>query len=213
MLSLIILVVAGAYVGLWYLLIRALPNRWAKAVVALVAVYLPFWDVPYGYYNFRTLCAEEGGLHVFGKVSPETSVFLDSSALLTEQESAKMIGRGFRFIEMRSHDGSNISYSNTSTGQSQTVRISSPVSSYGIRTTMNTRMPWGIVRHDQFLYVLTSDQVLARNTQFHWRFWLRDKVLAVPGGHHYCQDQFRSDRLAQLVLGEAPAAKTVEPSQ
>jgi hypothetical protein len=213
MLSLIILVVAGIYVGLWYLLIRALPSRWAKAAVALVAIYLPFWDVPYGYYNFRTLCAEEGGLRVMGKVAPQPSVLLDSSSLRTEQEREKMLGRGFRFVEMQFHDGSSISYSKSSAGPNQSVRVSSPVSVYGIRTEMNRRMPWGIVRHDQVLYVRATNQIVARNAQVAWRIWLRDKVLGLPGGQIHCQDQFRTDRLEQLVLAGSSVGNEEERSQ
>jgi len=213
MLSLIILVVAGIYVGLWYLLIRALPNRWAKAAVAVLAVYLPFWDVPYGYYNFQKLCADEGGLRVLGKVSPQSSVFLDSSSLRTEQERDKMLGRGFRFIEMQFHDGSSISYSKSSGGPNQSVRVSSPVSIYGIRTEMNKRLPWGIVRHDQVLYVRASNQVVAHNSQFAWRIWLRDKVLALPGGQIHCQDQFRTDRLEGLILAGTSVDSKTKQSQ
>jgi hypothetical protein len=200
MLSLIILVVAGIYVGLWYLLIRALPNRWAKAGVALVAIYLPFWDVPYGYYNFHTLCADEGGVHVSAKVSPQTSVYLDRSSLRTEQERARMFARGFSLIEMHSPDGSSMSFSKSSAGQSQGDSISAPTSTYGIRAEMNKRMPWGVVRHDQVLFVRESNQFVARNSEFAWRIWLRDKVLAFPGGEIFCQGQFRSDQLEQLVL-------------
>lgn len=203
MISLIILLAAGAYIGLWYLLIRALPNRWAKAFVALIAVYLPFWDVPYGYYKFRALCAEEGGLHAFGKVSPQLSVFLDSSTLRTEQERTKMLARGFRFVEMQFQDGTSVSYSKSATGQTQQVPLSNPTSNYGIRTDLNQRLAWGVIRHDHVLYVRGSNEVLARNSQFAWRSWIRDKLLALPGGHIYCQEQFRSDGLEQLVLSGA----------
>ena len=123
MLSLIILVVAGAYVGLWYLLIRALPNRWAKAIVALVALYLPFWDVPYGYYNFRALCSEEGELHVLRKVSPQTSIFLDQSLPLTEKEIARMLAKGFRVVEVRRRDGSMVSLRKDESGGIHQARL------------------------------------------------------------------------------------------
>jgi hypothetical protein len=199
MLSLIILVVAGAYVGLWYLLIRALPNRWAKAVVALVAVYLPFWDVPYGYYNFRTLCAEEGGVKVFEKVAPQNSIYLDKTMF---GAGSYMFKLGYQVVEEHDRAGHIVRRDASDPSRRETVDRASLVSTYGTRIEPTKRQPWGISRVDEFVFVLRTDSDVIRSTYFTWQIWINS--LGVPGLGHlsFCPDRVnRTNAAAALRSG------------
>lgn len=185
MLSLIILVVAGAYVGLWYLLVRALPNRWAKAIVALIALYLPFWDVPYGYYNFRTLCAEEGGVKVFEKVPSQDSIYLDKSVL---GAVSYMFKQGYRIVEEQDRSGQIGRWLASDPGRREVVDKASLISTYGMRSELFKRQPWGVSRSDRLIYILQTESIVIRSTYFSWQTWISS--LGVPGlGYlHYCPE-------------------------
>jgi len=186
MLSLIILVVAGAYVGLWYLLIRALPNRWAKAIVALVALYLPFWDVPYGYYNFRTLCAEEGGVKVFEKVPPQDSIYLDKSVL---GAVSYMFKQGYRIVEEQDRSGQIGRWLASDPGRREVVEKASLISTYGMRSELFKRQPWGILRSDDFVFNVRTDAVVIRSTYFRWQIWISSLGIPGFGYFHYCPER------------------------
>lgn len=198
MLSLIILVVAGAYVGLWYLLIRALPNKWAKAAVALLALYLPFWDVPYGYYNFQKLCKSEGGLHVYAKIAPQTAVFLEPSASVSPEY---MFKQGFTVVEHPVLDGQVARVFATAPSETQYVSRAALFSNYGIRSAAND--DWRerrMVRRDLFAYSLKSGTSVAQKTDLRWFLWIQGLVTPMLGTGWRCPSSGEKKSLERVLL-------------
>src|SRR6185436_10438805 len=56
---------------------RFIPNWPGRIAFFAIAVALPFWELPYGYYNFQRLCRNETALIVSEKVLPQDSVCID----------------------------------------------------------------------------------------------------------------------------------------
>ena len=46
---------------------RFIPNWPGRIAFFTVAVAIPFWELPYGYYNFQRLCSEQRKLQVLRK--------------------------------------------------------------------------------------------------------------------------------------------------
>ena len=73
------------FAGLWtvgaLVLAHFIPKWPAKIAAVALLVGIPFWELPYGYYNFRIQCGELAHLKLLEKIDPQDSVcvdFLDS---------------------------------------------------------------------------------------------------------------------------------------
>src|SRR6185369_8583768 len=98
--------------GIWSLIaafiVRFIPKWPARIIVFALLVGVPFWELPYGYYNFQKLCRDDGGLHVFDPIAPQDVI----CAAYPFDSSAKSLLRfGFESVEARTKTGGVIRYS------------------------------------------------------------------------------------------------------
>jgi hypothetical protein len=167
MVTFAILAAVGLYAALWFLVVRSLPAVWAKSIAVLVAIYLPLWDVPFGFASFSRLCAAEAGLHVQKKFPPQYSIFLDSSSLVTPGD---LIGRGFRVVEWKSANGS---LARQHQKGSEVATNVTAISEYGLRHEFNQRLAWDVAKHEKRVFLLSTGESAASYTVFTWRPWMQ----------------------------------------
>ena len=80
---------AGTWTLIAIFIARFIPNWPGRIAFLAIAVGLPFWELPYGYYNFQRLCREELDLKVL-LVNPREKVATD----------LKDIADGYRSIRL-----------------------------------------------------------------------------------------------------------------
>jgi hypothetical protein len=87
MMTLVILIFLGLYLGPPFLLFRAAVRSERKAVKVIASVLgltlllLPIWDVPITSYRFNKLCEEEGGIFVYKRVELGDEFYLKPGEL------------------------------------------------------------------------------------------------------------------------------------
>src|SRR3970040_2192364 len=81
---------------------RFIPNWPGRIAFFAIAVGMPFWELPYGYYNSQKLCREEIGLQVFEKISPQEIVCADYPYVTLHKE---LLRSGFTTVETRGKAG------------------------------------------------------------------------------------------------------------
>src|SRR3990172_5793830 len=84
---------------------RFIPNWPGRIAFFAFAVGIPFWELPYGYYNFQELCREEGSLRVLEPIAPQQSICVDYPF---ETAASGMMKMWFASIEARDKSGSVI---------------------------------------------------------------------------------------------------------
>ena len=70
-------VVAAVWVIIAAVIARFIPNWPVRIAFFVLAVGIPFWELPYGYYNFQNLCREETKLMVIERIPPQESVCVE----------------------------------------------------------------------------------------------------------------------------------------
>ena len=69
--------VAAVWTVIAAVIARFIPNWPGRIAFIAIAVGLPFWELPYGYYNFQKLCREEGALRILESIAPQESICVD----------------------------------------------------------------------------------------------------------------------------------------
>jgi hypothetical protein len=153
------------------------------AVVALL-VGIPFWELPYGYYNFRTLCEKEAKLQTFQKVAPQDSICVENlDSVLFESFSEA----GFSRIEVLG--GSDDRERDAKSGRVFAGTNQGIKSPYCLVFVNNISLPWGILRHDSLVRRANDSSIAARQSQFHWAgMWWQELARPVLGRGGRCFD-------------------------
>src|SRR6185436_1324458 len=92
-------VAAAVWALIAAIIARFIPNWPGRVAFFAIAVGLPFWELPYGYYNFRKLCREETVLKVTEKIPPQDSVCIEYFDLGLYRQ---LMQAGFSRIEVTS---------------------------------------------------------------------------------------------------------------
>src|SRR6185436_2239817 len=93
-----LLIAAAVWAIIAAVIARFIPNWPGRIVFLVLAVGLPFWELPYGYYNFQKLCREEGALRIFEPIAPQEAVCVDYPF---ETVTSEMLKKGFASVEAR----------------------------------------------------------------------------------------------------------------
>ena len=198
MVGLAVLAGIAIYIAVFWFLVRALEQKWAKGLAILVALAIPFWDLPFGYYNYREHCANDGGLHLRQQFSPVTSILIDPSTGYTADQ---LLRRGFKIVEVNEASQKITRYVVEGNGikSENTEKITSSVR---IRTHRNQVLPWNVVRHDVVVSLVNGDNVLVTHSGFHWRgvWW---QVVGAPmfGTGPFCHTRDTDAVLTALASG------------
>jgi hypothetical protein len=163
---------------------RFIPNWPGRIAFFAITVGLPFWELPYGYYNFQKLCREEGKLLVYAEIAPQKSICVDYPF----DSSARTLHRfGFASIESRDKKGEVIEFSGSASAGLSQSRKRSVSSEYCVTFLNNIRLPWRVNRHD-FLVIRRSDgKNVARHSEFDWLgMWWQQAATPVLGHGGEC---------------------------
>jgi hypothetical protein len=172
---------------------RFIPNWPGRIAFFAIAVGLPFWELPYGYYNFQKLCREEAGLKIFENISPQESVCADFPF---ETSAKDLLKFGFSSVEARGKVGDVRKFLNihgTEMSDRQSGRVTS---TYCITFANNNHLPWGMIRHDFLITHADNGHIAARYSVFDWfgMWWQREaKPILGRGG------ECRSDPIPTII--------------
>ena len=176
------------------LIARFIPNWPGRIAFFAIAVGLPFWELPYGYYNFQKLCREELDLRIFEKISPQEIVCADYPYVTLHRE---LLSSGFKFAETRGSAGEIRRYAVRADGGIEDSAQQRLESNYCLSFVNNIRLPWGVLRHDQLITRAHDRHIVARQSRFSWSgMWWQEELRPVLGGGGECSDQKNRSILA-----------------
>jgi hypothetical protein len=144
---------------------RFIPNWPGRIAFFVLAVGIPFWELPYGYYNLQMLCREQGGLEVFEPILPQKIVCV---AHPYESGAPGMIKAGFETVEAKAKSGSVNRISIAPSGQLESTKQEQVTSDYCVTFANNNHLPWRIIRHDFLVIRVKDGVVVARHSVFDW---------------------------------------------
>ena len=172
---------------------RFIPNWPGRIAFFAIAVGLPFWELPYGYYNFQKLCREEGRLLVFERIPPQDSVCVGD---LDSGLYSGLIRAGFVRVEItgRSDDPKRDSVS----GRVFPTKKQEVKSAYCLAYRANIPLPSRVLRNDVLITRASDEHVIARQSQFQWAgMWWQEQARPVLGRGGVC---FEDPQRPNLVL-------------
>jgi len=95
MITLVLLALLALYVSL-FVIAGVKTKRWTSRflwwLVLLSPVIALTWDMPVGYYRYKSLCAAEGGLHVYEPNPPQAKVLRLDAAHFSESTARSLLG-------------------------------------------------------------------------------------------------------------------------
>jgi len=161
---------------------RFIPNWPGRIAFFAIAVGLPFWELPFGYYNFRLLCNEQGRLQVFETIRPQNSICVGD---LDSGSFSGLIRAGFSRIEVtgRSDDPAR----DLSSGRVIRIPKREIKSEYCLEYPANKSLPWRVLRNDVLIVRASNDKVIARQSQFQWAgMWWQEQASPIFGRGGVC---------------------------
>jgi hypothetical protein len=183
MVGLIFLFVLILYVGIAWLIVKALPSKKAKYIVIAAFALIPTWDVAPGWLYFWYLCETEGGVKVYKSVE-NVDGFLDKSQNMLGRDA--VMKYGYQFME-GSEGGSQLyRYSNDPNGQLLREKIDESTSKYGVLNT-SSRRPFNIRKfEDAIVDLKTHEKMAVRIKFFRAGNWVQAIVAPLFGGGAFC---------------------------
>jgi len=176
MVGLAVLAVIAGYIAFWWFVYTKARNRGEKIAAIVVALLIPFWDLPFGYFHFQRLCNQDGGLRVSERITPQSAICIDGLGYSPNV----LIQDGFQTVEYRNGKGARRHQSRPD-GVIESTDVSNLISKYCVSVTYGERFPWNIFRRDLQAIDTSSGKVAARYTTFAWTgsWW---KPSGMPGG-------------------------------
>ena len=169
--SLLILGVVVGWVVLWVYVFKHAPNRGVRVGAVLVAVLVPFWDLPIGYFNFQLKCHEFGGLRIEAKHPPVRAILVEDEVGYKPEQ---LIRYGFSTVEF----GERPHVLRYTAIQNSLVKSTHEdlLSTVKIHVVRNQILDWNLVRRDLLISRINDARVIARHTDFHWLglWWQRE---------------------------------------
>jgi hypothetical protein len=158
-----------------------------------VALLIPFWEFPFGFVNYQSHCARDGGVHLSASFPPSTTVLIELSAGYTPNE---VVRHGLKTVEYRSNTGIT-RFSSGAAGFSKSSHPS-PSAVVLIERTSKDKLPWNLERTVLSARRVENGEVLARQTAYHWiAFWWQRGVGPILGSGFDCG--WESDSLLATV--------------
>jgi hypothetical protein len=182
--------------GIWTLAAAILVyfiKKWpARIIVFALLVGIPFWELPFGYLNFRALCNEQGGLHVFDKIAPQHQICLKSPI---EYLAPQFLGNGINTVETIDRIGKRRLV--TKSGE---IGHTSPTI-YCVTQEFVQGLPWRTQRNEFAIVKATDQRVVARSSDFVWYgTWWQQAALPVLGRGGECRHGNPTPAIARLLV-------------
>ncbi len=185
---------AGTWTLVAVFIARFIPSWPGRIAFFVLGVGLPFWELPYGYYNFQQLCRENLDLKVVEKIAPQESVCADHPYVTLHNE---LLRSGFKVVETRDKAGEIRKFVVHAGGKVEETKQKELVSRYCLTFTSNIRLPWRIQRHDQLVVRAHDRSIVASQSDFSWAgMWWQESVRPVFGRGGDCSDSKNRSILA-----------------
>jgi hypothetical protein len=161
-----------------------IPKWPAKIAAVAFLVGIPFWELPYGYYNFRQLCVEEAKFQVFEEITPQDGICVEN---LDAGLYKNLSNAGFVRIEVmgstddlqRDNQSGRVFFSKNQKAESK----------YCLQFIGNIPLPWRILRHDLLVTNSSDRRVVGRQSRFIWAgMWWQERASPVFGSGGSCFD-------------------------
>lgn len=161
-------------------------KNWPGRIAFLaIAVGVPFWELPYGYYNFQKLCKEQGGLKVFEPIPPQHIVCVTHPF---DSGAPALLGVGFGIVEARDKSGSVNKISRASSGELVSMKLGQVTSDYCITYAFVRGLPWRIQRNEMTVSREKDRRLVARHSEFVWfGMWWQDAAAPMLGRGGECR--------------------------
>jgi hypothetical protein len=185
MIGLAVFGLIAAYVALIVFMVRKARNTVAKASAIAVALLIPFWDLPIGYWQYHELCSSEGGLHVLRSFPAQDRLFFESPSSLSANQLLKA---GWQVVEGLDRDQKTvIRHRIGQNGELMTEKADRPSSKVALSVLRDQRLPWYIVREDQVARAYDDGVPLVKYSSFAWRGgWLQASLAPILGVSQRC---------------------------
>ena len=180
-------VVAAVWALVAAAIARFIPNWPGRIAFFVFAVGIPFWELPYGYYNYHLLCREGLKLQVFEKITPQEVVCADYPYVTIHNDLLKF---GFTTVETRGKAG-EIKRFTVKPGESVAATNQQGLTSnYCLTFVNNNRLPWRVWRHDQLIARANDRHIVARQSRYSWAgMWWQEEMRPVFGRGGECSDE------------------------
>jgi hypothetical protein len=166
MIGLAVLAGVAVYSCFWWLVVRSLPTTRAKAAAVFVALAIPLWDLPFGYFNFLNHCTSDGGVKQLENMPAQKALYFDS---LTGIRPEALLKAGLDSVEFRKiGEVGIVRFKRTSSGAMERIEVSSAVSPVRIRSTFNEELSWNLLRHEDVLEDSATGRPIARARDYTW---------------------------------------------
>jgi hypothetical protein len=164
---------------------RFIPNWPGRIAFFALAVGIPFWELPYGFYNFQKLCRDETNLKVFEKIPPQESVCIEYFDLGLYRQ---LVQAGFTRIEITGRSDNAKQYA--ASGRVLLTNRDQAASSCCIVFKSNISLPWRVLRTDILIEGTRDRRVVARQSDFYWAgMWWQEQARPVLGRGGVCSKE------------------------
>jgi hypothetical protein len=150
--------------------------------VFAVLVGVPFWELPYGYYNFRKLCDESRSLQKIDEIFPQSSICIEDFDFRLVGD---LLAAGFSPIELR--NGSENAREFLASGKLTMMSKGDSKSAYCVIVRNNVRGPWRVLRSDTAIEQSATAKIVARQSAYEWRgLWWQEHAQPLLGRGGLC---------------------------
>ena len=171
---------------------RFIPNWPGRIAFFAIAMGIPFWELPYGYYNFQKLCRDETNLKVLEKILPQDSVCIEYFDLGLYRQ---LVQAGFTRIEITGRSDNANEY--VANGRVFLTKREDAKSSYCIVLKSGTSLPWRILRGDTLVVRLVDNHAVARQSRIRWNgTWWQQEATPILGIGGVCSGSLSNPILA-----------------
>jgi hypothetical protein len=186
-------ILAGIWTFVVVLTARTIKNWPARVVVFAFLLGIPFWEMPFGFYNFVRLCRDDARLRVVEKFPPQERV---CAAYPDTSLHRELLAAGFPFVETKGAAGEVRSFF-LKDGTAHEVAQSAITSTYCLTFVNNIRMPMRVLRHEVQIVRVSGGDVVARQSRFSWLgMWWQEATSPILGNGGTCAPDPRSPILA-----------------
>ena len=177
-------ILAGFWTAGAVVLAYFIPKWPAKVAAVALLVGIPFWELPYGYYNFHRLCSHDGGLRVFESILPQKSICADYPL---DYSAKDLLRFGFESVEARNKTGEVTRI--VATGATLQDSSKKLVSALCVTFVNNGHLPWRVLRHDFLVIRATDNALVARHSVFDWfGMWWQEAASPMLGRGGICRE-------------------------
>jgi len=194
-------ILAGFWTMAAAVLVYFIPKWPVRIVVFVLVVGVPFWELPFGYYNFLKLCKEDGGLRVFQSISPQKTI---CAAYPFDFSAQSLLRFGFERVEAKTRTGEIVRYARNSREGDSQGKSNKIESEFCVTFANNIFLPSHVIRHD-FLITRASDgSVVARHSVFDWfGMWWQAAASPILGRGGECRDDPVQAVMSALLVGSS----------